>query len=70
MFLLSGITLFLDAGRKGNEGRHGDSHAGTEFPSGLLTSSAWEGWWHEDPAGSANGHTAKGRTAKGHDPSA
>ncbi len=20
----------------------------TEFPSGQLTSSAWEGWWHDD----------------------
>ncbi|WP_306904156.1 hypothetical protein [Arthrobacter pascens] len=50
MLLLNTLNLLLDARR------HDDNHSyigGTGkagFPSGELTSSAWEGWWHEDAA--------------------
>lgn len=50
MFLLNGLPLFLDAGRKDSGGSWGENSTETEFPSGRLTSTAWEGWWHEDAA--------------------
>jgi hypothetical protein len=50
MLLLNTLNLLLDARR--NDDNHsyigGTGKAG--FPSGELTSSAWEGWWHEDAA--------------------
>lgn len=47
MLFASSLTLFLDY-----RGKDDDAHAGgpenvTAFPSGQLTSSAWEGWWHD-----------------------
>lgn len=51
MMLLSTIALFVDAGRGGDSPRGGGSGRGNPrpaFPSGPLTSSAWEGWWHDD----------------------
>lgn len=55
MMLLSSIALFVDAGRGGDGSRSGGAGRGRgnsrpEFPSGSLTSSAWEGWWHDDDA--------------------
>lgn len=46
MLLASSLTLFLDY-----RGKDDDAHSGAEnatgFPSGQLTSSPWEGWWHD-----------------------
>jgi hypothetical protein len=53
MLLLSSLTLFLGSRRNDDDPQFGDRTASaefprTEFPSGQLTSSAWEGWWHDD----------------------
>ncbi|MBO1269838.1 hypothetical protein [Arthrobacter cavernae] len=50
MLLWNTISLFVDAGR--NDGGAGDSGDGTPgedagFPTTRLSSSAWEGWWHD-----------------------
>ncbi|MCA4133118.1 hypothetical protein [Arthrobacter sp. M4] len=50
---MSGITLFLDGGRKGFSGSWGEGNNTTDFPSGQLTSTAWAGWWHDEVAGLA-----------------
>lgn len=44
----SSLNLFLDSGRDDDDHQSGDGNANTKFPSGQLTSSAWEGWMHED----------------------
>lgn len=49
MLLWSSLNLFLDPGRNGHNSYNGEN-ADAEFPSGQLTSSAWEGWWHDDAA--------------------
>ena len=50
MLLLSSLNLLLDA-RRSEDGRPHSSGSGTtEFPNGQLSSTAWEGWWHEDAA--------------------
>lgn len=46
MLLLSSLNLLFDAGRSEHAGGSGEK----EFPTGQLTSTAWEGWWHEDAA--------------------
>jgi hypothetical protein len=46
MLLLSSLNLLLDAGRR----ERSDGSGEIEFPTGQLTSAAWEGWWHEDAA--------------------
>lgn len=46
MLLLNSLNLFFDAGRR--EDSRGNAE--TEFPTGQLSSTAWEGWWHEDAA--------------------
>lgn len=49
MLLWSSLNLFLDLGRN-NHNSNGGGKADAEFPSGQLTSTAWEGWWHDDDA--------------------
>ena len=46
MSLLSSLNLLFDAGRR----EHSRGSGENEFPTGQLTSTAWEGWWHEDAA--------------------
>jgi hypothetical protein len=46
MLLLSSLNLLFDGGRR-EDGRGSGEN---EFPTGQLTSTAWEGWWHEDAA--------------------
>jgi len=46
MLLLSSLNLLFDGGRR----EDGRGKPDTEFPTGQLSSAAWEGWWHEDPA--------------------
>lgn len=45
-----------------SEQLNGFAHNGVPFPQGSITSSAWEGWWHEetrnhDPLGAAEPRT-------------
>ena len=49
MLLLSSLNLLLDA-RRSDDNRAYSGNGKTEFPNGQLTSTAWEGWWHEDAA--------------------
>lgn len=50
MLLLSSLNLLLDA-RRSDDSRPRSSGSGTTgFPNGELTSTAWEGWWHDDAA--------------------
>ncbi len=46
MLLLNSLNFLLDAGRYD----HVRGNREDEFPTGQLTSTAWEGWWHEDAA--------------------
>ena len=50
MLLLSCLNLLLDAGLGEGSRPHNGGLGTTEFPTGRLTSTAWEGWWHEDAA--------------------
>ena len=50
MLLLSSLNLLLNAGRGEDSRPHSGEDGKTDFPTGRLTSTAWEGWWHEDPA--------------------
>ncbi|WP_200951884.1 hypothetical protein [Arthrobacter sp. Soil736] len=45
MMIWNSLTLFLDSHRYD---RHEFGGAGSEFPSGQLTSTAWAGWWHDE----------------------
>jgi hypothetical protein len=47
MVLWKSLTLFLDSRGSDDDPRFSGGEARTGFPSGQLTSSAWEGWWHE-----------------------
>ncbi|GAB3567219.1 hypothetical protein GCM10027405_27280 [Arthrobacter alkaliphilus] len=42
----SRLNVFLDAHRD-DDPQFEVGTANTKFPSGQLTSSAWEGWWHD-----------------------
>jgi hypothetical protein len=46
MLLLNSLNLLFDASRH----EHGRGKKEDEFPTGQLSSAAWEGWWHEDAA--------------------
>lgn len=48
MLLLNSLNLLLDARRSDDNPSHSGGNGKTEFPTGQLTSTAWEGWWHED----------------------
>jgi hypothetical protein len=50
MLLLSSLNLLLDAGRGEDSRPYNGGNVKTDFPTGRLTSTAWEGWWHEDAA--------------------
>lgn len=50
MLLLSSLNFLLDAGRGEGSRPHNGGIGKTDFPTGRLTSTAWEGWWHEDTA--------------------
>lgn len=43
----------------------GDGRRVESFPRGRITSSAWEGWWHEDPQAGGT-KTPRLNRAKGH----
>jgi hypothetical protein len=47
MLFWSSLTLFLDS-RRNDDPQFGDGNANVSFPSGRLTSTAWEGWWHDE----------------------
>ncbi len=47
MLFASSLTLFLDYRGKDDDAHTGGPENATAFPSGQLTSSAWEGWWHD-----------------------
>ncbi|WP_258805818.1 hypothetical protein [Pseudarthrobacter sp. NS4] len=50
MFLLNSLNLLLD-GRRSDDNRSYNGGSGkTDSPEGQLTSTAWEGWWHEEAA--------------------
>jgi hypothetical protein len=48
MALLSTLTLSLHSGWKDKEPHFGGAGSMNEFPSGQLTSTPWEGWWHDE----------------------
>lgn len=50
MLLLNTLNLLLDARRNDDNHSYIGGTGKPGFPSGELTSSAWEGWWHEDAA--------------------
>jgi hypothetical protein len=50
MLLLSSLNLLLDARRSEDSHAHSAGSGKAEFPNGKLTSTAWEGWWHDDAA--------------------
>jgi hypothetical protein len=47
MLFASSLTLFLDYRGKDEDAHSGAGENATGFPSGQLTSSPWEGWWHD-----------------------
>ncbi|NUP58066.1 MAG: hypothetical protein HOQ04_11950 [Pseudarthrobacter sp.] len=49
MFLLNTLNLLLE-GRRAEDRSAQEGTAREGFPAGQLTSSAWEGWWHEEAA--------------------
>jgi hypothetical protein len=50
MLLLSSLNLLLDARRSDDSRPRSSGSGATGFPNGELTSTAWEGWWHDDAA--------------------
>jgi hypothetical protein len=50
MLLLTSLNFLLDARRSDDSHPYGGGSGKTEFPNGQLTSTAWEGWWHDDAA--------------------
>lgn len=48
MLLWSNLTLLLDSRPNDDDDSDFDGKAVTDFPSGQLTSAAWEGWWHDE----------------------
>ena len=50
MLLLSSLNLLLDARRSEDNRSYGSGNGKAGFPNGQLSSTAWEGWWHEDGA--------------------
>jgi hypothetical protein len=50
MLLLSSLNFLFDAGLGDSSRPHNSGIGKTDFPTGRLTSTAWEGWWHEDAA--------------------
>ena len=48
MMLWSNLGFLLDFRSNDDEPQAHAGRSATEFPSGQLTSSAWEGWWHDD----------------------
>ena len=50
MLLLSSLNLLVDARRSDDNRAYSSGSGKTEFPNGQLTSTAWEGWWHDDAA--------------------
>jgi hypothetical protein len=48
MLFLGSLTLFLDSRRNDGEPQNDRGEAVTDFPNGRLTSTAWEGWWHDE----------------------
>ncbi|HYH76875.1 MAG TPA: hypothetical protein VD841_05170 [Arthrobacter sp.] len=50
MLLLNSLNLLLDARRSDDSRQYSSGSGATGFPNGHLTSTAWEGWWHDDAA--------------------
>jgi hypothetical protein len=50
MLLLRSLNLLLDARRSDDHRPHSSGNGATGFPNGQLSSTAWEGWWHDDAA--------------------
>lgn len=50
MLFLNSLNLFFDARRSEDNHAHSSGSGKPGFPSGRLTSTAWEGWWHDDAA--------------------
>ncbi len=50
MLLLSSLNLLPNAARSEDSHAHNGVNEKSEFPTGHLTSTAWEGWWHDDAA--------------------
>lgn len=50
MMLLSSLNLLFDAGRGEDSCARNAGNGQPGFPTGQLTSTAWEGWWHDDAA--------------------
>ncbi|MDQ0028793.1 hypothetical protein [Arthrobacter bambusae] len=48
MSLLNSFTLFLCSGRIGPDPQFDGDNTAASFPTGQLTSNAWEGWWHDE----------------------
>lgn len=48
MLLWSNLTLLLDSRPNDDDSEFDGGTAVADFPSGRLTSAAWEGWWHDD----------------------
>jgi hypothetical protein len=44
--LRNSLSLFLSSRQKDGSRQSGETSAVAEFPQGQLTSTAWEGWWH------------------------
>lgn len=49
MTLLSTLTLSLHAGWKDKDPHVGGAASKGAFPSGQLSSTPWEGSWHDEP---------------------
>ncbi|WP_457962319.1 hypothetical protein M1E17_12140 [Arthrobacter sp. D1-29] len=48
MLLFTSLNFLLDARRNDDNPAHGAGSGKTGFPHGQLTSTAWEGWWHDE----------------------
>ena len=50
MLLLSSLSRLSTPARSEDSHANNGVNGKTEFPTGHLTSTAWEGWWHDDAA--------------------
>lgn len=44
--LRSSLSLFFSSPQNDGTSQFGGAGSSSDFPEGQLTSSAWEGWWH------------------------
>lgn len=50
MFFLTTLNFSLEVSRGDAKPFEHDGNGSSQFPDGQLSSTAWEGWWHEDTA--------------------